>query len=117
MPFDTTFRYIAFDSQQLAEAALLRATHGDNASTGPSLRNGQGATAKTLLCGLDNTDTGKLRAMALGVDAIPVTLTDGRYVLGGYWTVAAVEAFGAGKLDGEELTELEVRALIPTVEI
>ena len=113
--FDTTIRYFAFSPALLAAATSMRAMYGANGSTAPDHK--KGISISTLLCGLDNADTGKLRAMALGVDAIPITLTDGRYALGGYWTVAAVEAFETGELEGEELTELEVRALMPTEEI
>jgi len=113
--FDTTIRYFAFGPALMAAATSMRAIYGANGNTAPDCK--KGINIQTLLCGLDNADTGKLRAMALGVDAIPTTLTDGRYVLGGYWTVAAVEAFETGELEGEELTELEVRALMPTEEI
>lgn len=113
--FDATIRYFAFGPALLAAATSMRAKYGAHGNTAPGHK--KGINIQTLLCGPDNADTGKLRAMTLGVDAIPITLTDGRHVLGGYWTVAAVEAFGAGELDGEEITELEVRTLMPTVEI
>lgn len=117
MPFDTTYRYFAFNNAQLAEAALLRSTHGENASTGPSLRNGKSQSIKTLLCGLDNSDTGNLRAMQLGVDAIPVALSDGRVLLAGYWTESVRESFNQGAILGEELTLEQVKALQPQSEI
>ena len=117
MPFDTTYRYVAFNNAQLAQAALLRSTHGDNASTGPGLRNGKSKSTKTMLCGLDNSDTGNLRAMQLGVDAIPVPLSDGRALLAGYWPESARESFNQGAISGEELTLEQVKALQPTSEI
>ena len=110
MPFDAQFRYLAFSSDVLQSAALLRDAFGALASLAP-MRNGQ--MVKTLVCGLDNTATGALRAGVLGETIIPILLNDGRYVVGGYWSLAVLAEMDAGNIHGEELTEAQVRALLP----
>ena len=110
MRFDTTYRYFAFSPAILGAAEDLRETYGATASTAP---NRKGAQVKTLLCGLDNAQTGKLRALILGQTAQPIMLSDGRLCLGGYWTEAVKAAFESGTIDGEELTVDEVNSLKP----
>jgi hypothetical protein len=114
MPFDTTYRYFAFDPALLNDVGTLRESMGDLADTAPD-HNGE--QVQTLLCGLDNAETGKLRAIQLGTTAQPITLTDGRIALGGYWTEAVIAAFEAGQIDGEELTEAEVKTLQPVSDL
>jgi hypothetical protein len=114
MSFDTTVRYFAFDAALLADAETLRGSLGDLASTAPD-HNGQ--DVQTLLCGLDNADTGKLRALVLGQTAIPLTLTDGRLCLGGHWATGVKAAFEGGQIEGEELTAEQVKSLTPQSEI
>lgn len=114
MPFDTTYRYFAFSPAILGAAETLRDGFGELANTAPDHK---GDEIKTLLCGLDNTQTGKLRAMRLGVDAIPIALSDGRMCLGGYWATGVKTAFESGTIEGEELTEAQVKALQPISEI
>ena len=114
MPFNLEKRYFAFAASVLAAADALREEYGDIANTSPD-HNGE--DVKTLLCGLDNSDTGKLRAAVLGVTAIPLKLSDGRYCLGGFWSESVIDAFESGKVDGEELTVEEVKALTPQSEI
>jgi len=115
MPFNQQKRYFAFSGSVLAAANSLREQYGDIASTAPDHKGGE--DVKTLLCGLDNSDTGKLRAAVLGVTAMPLALTDGRYCLGGFWSEAAIAAFESGEVDGGEITVDEVKALTPTSEI
>ena len=114
MSFDTTYRYFAFSPVILASATALRDGFGDLANTAPDAK---GVEVRTLLCGLDNSDTGKLRALTLGVTAVPLVLTDGRYCLGGFWTDAVIAAFESGEIDGDELTVEEVKSLKPITEI
>ena len=114
MSFDTTKRFFAFSSEILELAESLRGGFGELASTAPD-HNGE--EIKTLLCGLDNKDTGKLRALVLGVSAVPIILSDGRLCLGGYWADGVVEAFENGSIDGEELTSDQVKSLQPQLEI
>jgi len=114
MPFNQQKRYLAFAPSVLANADALREEYGAIANTAPD-HNGE--DIKTLLCGLDNSDTGKLCAMVLGVTAVPIALSDGRYCLGGYWSDAIIGAFESGEIDGEELTVEEVKSLTPTSEI
>lgn len=113
MPFNQQKRYFAFTASVLADADALREEYGDIANTAPDHK---GIDVKTLLCGLDNSDTGKLRASVLGATAIPLRLTDGRFCLGGFWTVSIVEAFDLGHIDGEELTSSQVKSLSPETE-
>ena len=113
MPFNRDKRYFAFAASVLADAESLREEYGDIANTAPD-HNGE--DVKTLLCGLDNSGTGKLRASVLGVTAMPLRLTDGRFFLGGFWSETVIEAFESGQIDGEELTVDEVKALTPTTE-
>ena len=115
MPFNPQKRYLAFAPSVLANADDLREEYGAIANTAPDHKGGE--DIKTLLCGLDNSDTGKLRASILGVTAIPLQLTDGRYCLGGFWSQAVIDAFESGEIDGEELTVEEVKSLTPTSEI
>jgi len=112
--FDDQIRYFAFSPAILASATELRDEFGSLANTAPD-HNGE--DVQTLLCGLDNSDTGNLRAMQLGVDAAPIALTDGRMCLGGYWSLAVKEAFEDGSIEGEELTTEQVKALQPDSEI
>ena len=112
--FDTTIRYFAFSPALLAAADAIRDAYGAMANTAP---DHNGVEIQTLLCGLDNVQTGKLRAMHLGLDAVPQLLTDGRYALGGYWSLDAVDAFGSGAIEGGEITEAEVKSLTLTSEI
>jgi len=112
--FNDTFRYLGFPASVLANADALREEYGDIANTAPD-HNGE--DINTLLCGLDNSDTGKLCAMVLGVTAVPIALVDGRYCLGGYWSQAVIDAFESGEIEGEELTVEEVKSLTPTSEI
>ena len=111
--FDNQIRYFAFSPAVLQAATSLRDGFGEIASTAPDHK---GVEVKTLLCGLDNVDTGKLRALVLGETARPITLTDGRLCLGGYWTVGAKDAFESGAIAGEELTEEQVKSLQPVSE-
>lgn len=113
MPFDPTYRYLAFDASVLQAVGNLRDTYGDMASTAP---DHEGELVKTLVCGLDNADTGKLRAGILGETIAPIRLSDGRFCVGGYWSEAVIEAFESGAIPGEELTESQVKALQPTTE-
>ena len=114
MPFNSTYRYFAFSPALLASATDLRDGFGDLADTAPCH---DGEVIKTLLCGLDNSDTGKLRALELGVTAVPIALSDGRMCLGGYWSEAVIEAFESGAIEGEELTADQVKALQPISEL
>jgi hypothetical protein len=111
MTFDSTYRYFAFTPDVLQSATDLRDGFGELANTAPDHK---GMEIKTLLCGLDNVDTGKLRAMQLGVDAVPVALTDGRMCLGGYWALPVKAAFENGDIAGNELTVEQVKELQPT---
>ena len=114
MPFNQQKRYFAFAASVLADADALREEYGDIANTAPDHK---GEDVKTLLCGLDNSDTGKLRASVLGVTAIPLKLSDGRYCLGGFWAQSVIDAFESGDIEGEELTAEEVKSLTPQSEI
>lgn len=113
MSFDTTYRYFAFSPALLQSAETLRSSLGDLASTAPDHR---GVEVKTLLCGLDNAQTGKLRALVLGQTAIPITLSDGRFCLGGHWATGIKEAFEGGQVEGEELNAEQVKYLLPQSE-
>ena len=108
--FDTTIRYFAFSPALLANADAMRDAYGAMANTAP---DHNGVEIQTMLCGLDNVQTGKLRALHLGVTAIPIGLIDERQCLSGYWALAAVDAFNSGDIDAEELTLEEVKALTP----
>lgn len=114
MPFDTTERYFAFPQTLLANADKVRTVYGSFGNTAPTA---DGKRKKTLLCGLDNHDTGKLRALVLGVDAIPIPLSDGRLFLSGYWSDKVIAAFESGEIEGEELTIEEVKSLMPVSEL
>lgn len=114
MSFDTTFRYFAFSPSVLQAVGNLRDTYGDMASTAPDHR---GKIVKTLVCGLDNSETGKLRAGILGETIQPIQLKDGRLCVGGHWSEAVIEEFNAGQIEGEELTAAQVKALQPQSEI
>ena len=114
MPFNQQKRYFAFSGSVLQSATALRDGFGELANTAPDHK---GEDVKTLLCGLDNSDTGKLRAAVLGVTAIPLKLSDGRYCLGGFWAESVIDAFESGQIEGEELTAEEVKALTPQSEI
>lgn len=114
MSFDTTFKYFAFDASVLGNASSLRDDFGEFASTAPDAK---GENIKTLLCGLDNAETGALRAIVLGETAQPLILTDGRYCLGGYWSDALMEEVDAGNIDCEELTEAQLKSLMPVGEL
>ena len=114
MPFNQQKRYFAFTASVLANAEALRDEYGDIANTAP---DHNGRDVKTLLCGLDNSDTGKYRAATLGVTAVPIQLSDGRYCLGGYWSIDVINAFEADEIEGEEITEEQVKALTPQSEI
>ena len=116
MSFDTTFRYFAFSPAILTSAGTLRDSLGSRANTVPG-RIRRSRRVKTLLCGLDNVQTGKLRAMVLGETAQPITLSDGRLFLGGYWSLAVKAAFESGQVSGEELTEAQVKALQPVSDV
>lgn len=113
--FDTQKRYLAFGAELLADIDNIRDEFGATASTAPDHKGGE--IIKTLLCGLDNSDTGKYRAATLGVTAIPMQLSDGRYFLGGYWSIDVINAFEANEIEGEELTVEQVKALTPQSEI
>lgn len=54
-----------------------------------------------------------LRALRLGISAIPQTLTDGRMAFCGYWTLSALAAIESGEIIAEEITEVEYKALQP----
>lgn len=108
MSFDNTYRYFAFSSTILQSANALRDKLGDLASTAPD-RGGE--SVKTLLCGLDNSDTGKLRALILGHTAMPIHLSDGRICFGGYWAQGAVDEFLNGNIEGEEISAGQVKSL------
>jgi len=114
MLFNQQKRYLAFAPPVLADADSLREEYGAIANTAPDHK---GEDIKTLLCCLDNSDTGKLRAMVLGVTAVPIALVDGRFCLGGFWSQAVIDAFESGEIEGEELTVEEVKSLTPTEEI
>lgn len=114
MPFDTTYRYFAFTPSVLQSVGALRDQYGDVANTAP---DHNGVDVKTLLCGLDNSDTGKLRAGVLGETIQPIPLLDGRLCVGGHWSEAVIEEFNAGQIEGEELTAAQVKALQPQSEI
>ena len=114
MPFDSQYRYLAFSAETLQSASLLRDGFGDLANTAPDAR---GRKVKTLLCSKDKSSGGKLRALELGVSANPISLSDGRFCLGGFWSDGAIAAFEAGDIAGEELTREQVRSLTIKEEI
>lgn len=114
MPFNQEIRYFAFSASVMATANDLREQYGDIANTAPD-HNGE--DVKTLLCGLDNSVTGKFRATVLGITAVPAILTDGRYCLGGFWSKAVIAAFESGEIEGSEITLEELRLLTPKQEI
>ena len=113
--FDDQFKYLAFSASTLANVDNLRDEFGAMASTAPDHKDGE--IIKTLLCGMDNSDTGKYRAATLGVDAVPIQLSDGRYCLGGHWSIDVINAFEADEIEGEEITVEQVKALTPQSEI
>jgi len=115
MSFDTTYRYFAFDAPVINSLNSLRSQFGQNESTAP--RHKKGKQVKTLVCGLDNSDTGELRAGQFGFDVLPITLSDGRLLVGGYWATGVVSEFEQGRITGEELTVAQVKALQPISEI
>lgn len=110
MSFDTVYRYFAFESATLAAATQLRDGFGELASIAPGR---DGDQVKTLLCGLDNAETGEMRALILGVNAVQVALSDGRYCLGGYWAAGMLNNPAVLTGSNEELTLAEVEALLP----
>jgi len=112
MPFDSTYRYLAFDAALLNRVGALRDELGDLAET----RAGNGQV-KTLLCGPDNSDKGSIRAGVLRSTIVPVNLSDGRLCIGGYWSLAVIAKFKSGEIDGEELTADQVKSLTSTKEI
>lgn len=112
--FDTTKRFFAFSPATLQSATALRNGFGKVANTAP---DHNGVEVKTLLCALDNVQTGKFRALELGVTAIPLLLADGRYFLGGFWSVAAIDAFESGEIQGSEITVNEIKLLTQTQEL
>ena len=114
MPFNRQKRYFAFSAAVIANANALREKYGDIANTAPD-HNGQ--DIKTLLCGLDSSSTGKIRASILGETAIPTFLIDGRYCIGGFWSEAAINAFKSGEVDGSEITVDELKSLTLNTEI
>ena len=114
MPFNLQKRYFAFSASILNQASALCEQYGDFANTAPD-HNGE--DIKTLLCGLDNSATNKLRAGVLGVTVVPLLLIDGRYFLGGFWSEAAIAAFESGEIKGSEITVNEVKSLTQTQEL
>jgi hypothetical protein len=112
--FDSTYRYFKFHASLLEDLATLLADYGEKANTAP---DAGGIDIITLGCGLDDRETGKLRALNLGVDCEPITLADGEKCLGAYWTVKSVNAFNEGEIEGDELTAEQVKLLMPVSEI
>ena len=118
MSFDTTKRYFAFNQNLLGLLGQLRAQHGGTANTAPNRKGkSKGVEVETLICALDNTDTGAYRAGVFGESIMPIRLTDGRLCIGGYWTTSSIAAFESGSIKGEELTMEQVKALQPVSEI
>lgn len=113
MSFDGTYRYFAFAPSLLLEVMTLVGLYGETANAAPGAG---GRDLVTLLCGLDNSETGELQAIDLDTTFQALPLTDGRLFAGGYWTGAVIAAFEAGLILGEELTEAQVRALQPISE-
>lgn len=110
MSFDTTYRYYAFPESVLISVDSMRDSSGSLASTAP---DHNGKMINTLLCGLDNSNTGKLRALELNVTAIPTRLSNGLFCLGGYWSSGILRAVENGDINATELTEAQVKALLP----
>ncbi len=94
-------------------ASQLRSDYGYYASPTPGRKEDK---ILTLLCALDNADTGELRAIELGKSAIPLTLTDGRLCLAGHWSESLLSLVRDGSIEGEELTKEQVKELTLTLE-
>lgn len=114
MHFDSQYRYLSFRHDVLASADQLRDAYGAMANTAP---DSSGELVKTLLCSRDKAESETLRALELGVTAVPIPLSNGSYCLGGFWSKTVIAAFESGEINGEELTANEVKTLSLTEEI
>ena len=111
MSFDTTARIAAFPPATLAGLADLVAAYGEELPTVPL--DPHSPKVRTLLGWTDRAGSTDLRAARIGIDAHPITLTDGRIAIQGHWTTAIKTAWEQGEITADELTAAEMQSLMP----
>jgi hypothetical protein len=102
MHFDTTCLIAAFPASELARMGEYRDAYGADC-------NG----VHTLLVHLDNYERGTFRPGQMPTTVSARVLTDGRYAVAGYWSLALKAAWEAGIVQAEILTPDQLQALTP----
>ena len=102
MPFDMQSLIAAFPPSELARMGEYRDSYGADC-------NG----FHTLLDHLDNYERGTFRAGQMPTTVSARLLTDGRFAVAGYWSLALKAAWEAGVVQAEILTPEQLQALTP----
>jgi hypothetical protein len=102
MHFDTQSLIAAFPASELARMGQHRDAYGADC-------NG----VHTLLVHLDNYERGTFRPGQMPTTVSARVLTDGRYAVAGYWSLALKAAWEAGIVQAEILTPDQLQALTP----
>ena len=113
MNFDTTSLIVAFPASEMAQIEAHREQYGADL---PESAKPGAVTVNTLLGHMDGV-SGILRAGMAPSTVSARTLTDGRYAVAGYWSMALKAAWEAGNIQAEILTPEQLNELTPEPEL
>ena len=102
MHFDTQCLIAAFPGSELTRMGEHREAYGADC-------NG----VNTLLVHLDNYERGTFRPGSMPTTVSARVLTDGRFAVAGYWSLALKAAWEAGIVQAEIITADQLQALTP----
>jgi hypothetical protein len=107
--FSDEWKWFAFPASIIGDLTAIITAYGAPAQDGEEVYI-------TVLCGWDDTEQTRKRAVMFGTTASILHCSDGRLRAAGLPSLALIEAWENGAIAAEELTEAEFIALAPEVE-
>jgi hypothetical protein len=107
--FSNEWKWFAFPASIIGDLTAIITNYGAAAQDGDEVY-------VTVLCGWDDTEQTRKRAVAFGTTASVLPCNDGRLRAAGLPSLALIAAWENGDIDAEELTEAEFIALAPEAE-
>jgi hypothetical protein len=104
--FSNEWKWFAFPASIIGDLTAIITNYGAPAQDGDEVYI-------TVLCGWDDTDQTRKRAVMFGTTASILPCNDGRLRAAGLPSLALINAWENGDIDAEELTEAEFIALAP----
>lgn len=113
MSFETTSRIIMVPASMMEQVETYRQQYGELC---PVSAKPNAEQVLSLLGHLDG-QSGIIRAGQMPTSVSARKLTNGKYAVSGYWTVAVREAWENGDIEAEEITSEQLQNLTPAPEL